>query len=88
MTSFNVRGHVITNVADVVNFVVDHCRTEINNIQGQKLGKIFTGPTYNLLLSFTVISDVSRPFIPNKTAFTQYSLTQWISKLSANIEIH
>ena len=31
--------------------------------QCQKWGKIFTGPTYKLLLSFTVISDVYRSFI-------------------------
>ena len=31
--------------------------------QCQKLGKIFTGPTYKLLLSFTVISDVYRYFL-------------------------
>ena len=35
-------------------------------IQFQKLGKIFTGPTYKLLLRFTVICDVYRSFIPNK----------------------
>ena len=38
----------------------------------KKLGTIFTGPTYNLLLSFMVISDVCRSFIPNKTTFIKY----------------
>ena len=32
--------------------------------------KIFTGPTCKLRLGFTVISDVYRSFIPNKTTFT------------------
>ena len=36
--------------------------------------KIFTGLTYKLLLSFTIISDVYRSFIPNKTTFSQYFL--------------
>ena len=39
--------------------------------------KIFTGPTYNLLLSFTAILNVYMPYIPN--TFTKYCLTQWIS---------
>ena len=40
------------------------CLQSIQN-QCQKLGKIFTGPMYKLLLSFTVILDVYRSFIPN-----------------------
>ena len=52
-----------------------------------KIREIFTGPTYKLILSFTVISDVYRSFIPNKTTFTKYCLTQWISKL-CSFEIH
>ena len=43
--------------------------------------KKITSPTYKILLRFMVISDVYRSFIPNKTAFTKYCLTQWISKL-------
>ena len=39
-----------------------HC----TSMQCQKLGKIFTGPTYKLLLSFMVISDIYWSFIPNK----------------------
>ena len=44
--------------------------------QCKKLGKIFTSPTCKLILSFMVISDVYRSFIPNKTTFTKYCLTQ------------
>ena len=50
--------------------------------------KIFMGPRYNLPLSFTVISDVYSSFIPNKTTFTEYCLTQWISKLPRSFETH
>ena len=46
--------------------------------QCKKLGRIFTGLT--LFLSFTVIFDVSRSFIPHKNTFTKYCLTQWIFK--------
>ena len=56
--------------------------------QCKKLGKIFTGLTYKLLLSFKVISDVYKSFIPNKTTFTKYCFTQWISKLPRSFEIH
>ena len=34
-----------------------------------------------------VTSDVYRSFIPNKTTFTKYCLTQWISKLLRSFEI-
>ena len=50
--------------------------------------KIFTGWTYKLLLSLTVIANLCRSFNPNKTIFTKYCLTQWISKLSGSFEIH
>ena len=50
--------------------------------------EIFAGPTYSVILSFTVISDVYRSFIQNKTAFTKYCLTQWIPKLPGGFEIH
>ena len=39
---------------------------------------------YKLLLSFMIISGVYGSFImfiPNKTTFTKYCLTQWIPKL-------
>ena len=38
-----------------------------------------------LLLSFTLISDVYKPFIPNKTTFNKYRYTQWISKLPGEL---
>ena len=41
-----------------------------------------------LLLSFTVISDAYRSIIWNKIIFIKYCLTQWISKLPWNFEIH
>ena len=58
------------------------------SIQCKKLGKILTGLTYKLLSSFMVISDVYRSFTQNKTTFTEYFLTQWISKLPGSFEIH
>ena len=51
-----------------------------------KLKKTFTGPTYKLPMSLMVISDVHRSFIPNKTIFAKYCLTQWISKLPGNFD--
>ena len=48
----------------------------------------FRGPTYKLLLSFTVISDVYRSFIQNKTTFTKYCLIQWMPKLLRSFDIH
>ena len=41
-----------------------------------------------LHVSFTVISDVDGSFILNKTTFTAYNLTQWISELPGSFEIH
>ena len=35
-----------------------------------------------------IISDVYKAFIHNKTTFTKYCLTLWISKLPGSIEIH
>ena len=46
-------------------------------IQCLKLGHIFSGLMYKLLLSFIV----KVPLFPNKTIFTKYSVTWWISKL-------
>ena len=51
------------------------------------------GPMYRLyfwtgLSSFTISSDVYMSFIPNKTTFTMYCRTQWISKLLGGFEIH
>ena len=56
--------------------------------QCQKLGKKFTGPMFKLLLRFTVISNVYRSCMPNKTTSAKYCLTQWISKLPGSFEIH
>ena len=39
-------------------------------------------------LSFMVISDVYTSYIPNKTTFTEYCITQWISELHGSFEIH
>ena len=41
-----------------------------------------------ITLGFTAIVDVFRSFIPNKTTFAKYYLTQWISNLSGSFEIH
>ena len=65
---------------------VTHNLHNYNRVKNYK--KIFTGPTHRLLLSFTVISEVYRSFIPHKTAFTKYCLTQWISKFPGSFEIH
>ena len=43
--------------------------------------KILTGPTYKLFFSFKVTWGVYMCFVPNKTTFTKYYLTRWISKL-------
>ena len=43
---------------------------------------------YKLLLSFTVISDVYRLIIQNKTKYTKYCLTQWFSKIPSCFEIY
>ena len=52
------------------------------------IGKIFTGPTYKLLLSFTVNSNVYRSFIPTKSTFIKCCRNQWISKLPGSFDIH
>ena len=39
-------------------------------------------------MSFMVILDVYRSFIPSKITFTKYCLTQWISKPPRGFEIH
>ena len=56
--------------------------------QYKKQAKISRGPTYTLPLSFTVISDVDKSFVPHWTTFTKYCLTQWISKPPGSFEIH
>ena len=52
------------------------------------LKNIFTGLTYISLLSCMSISDVYRSFILDKSTFTKYCLTHWISKLPGSFEIH
>ena len=54
----------------------------------QKLVKGFKGPVYKLLLIFMFIAYTCKSFIPNKTTFIKYCLTQWISKLPRSFEIH
>ena len=44
------------------------------------VSKVYTGLIYKLPLTCGLISDVCRSFIRNKTTFTKYCLTQWISK--------
>ena len=58
------------------------------NYSVKKLGKKIYRSNIQLLLSFTVILDVYRPIIPNKTTFTKHCLTQWISKLLRSFKIH
>ena len=53
-----------------------------------KIRKNITSLTFELLLSFIVISDVYMYCIPYKTTLTQYFLTQWISKIPTSLEIH
>ena len=45
-----------------------------------------TSPTHMLLSSITIISDVYRSFIPNKTIFTEYWFTLWITMLPRSFE--
>ena len=53
-----------------------------------KIREISIDPTYQLLLSLVVVLHVYKSFIPNKTVFAKYCLTQWISKLSRSFEVH
>ena len=82
------RGN-ITSLCSSCNHSTNFCTWQDDtniHIQCQKLGKISTDPA--LLLSFMVISDVYMAFIWNKTTFTKYFLTQWISKLPGSFEIN
>ena len=51
------------------------------HVQCKKNRKNIQRSHVQITSSFAVISDVYRSFIWNKTAFTKYCLTQWISKL-------
>ena len=71
---------------------IKHCLTSwisSNAVPGEFHG---FGGQYksNVLVTFefTVISGLYRYFIPNKTTFTKYCLTQWISKLPGSFEFH
>ena len=44
--------------------------------------KIRNKSDVQITFSFTIILYVHRSFIPNKTTYTKYCLTQWISKLT------
>ena len=63
------------------------CILKVYKLSVSGLGKIFTGPMFKFLLSFTVIFFVYRSCLPNETTFTKYCLTQWISKLPGSFEI-
>ena len=53
------------------------------------VGKKFTGLTYEIPLSDTVISDVYRSiFFKNKTVLTKNCLAQWILKFLRSFDIH
>ena len=50
-----------------------------------KTREIFTGSVYKLFLSFTIITEIYRPLIRNKTVSTKYCLTQWIFKTPSEL---
>ena len=56
-------------------------------LQCQKLGKIFTCPTYKLLTGFTVILICLQVLYSKITTFTIYCFTQWFSRFSGSFEI-
>ena len=53
-----------------------------------KMRKNIYRSNIELLLKLTIISDVYRSFTWNKTIFTMYCLTQWISKALRSFGIH
>ena len=91
---WNIWGHLrvlsdLGLISIMFNFIWIQIKWElVLLLQCQKLGDIFAGPTFKLPLSFIVISDTNRAFIPNKATFTKYCLTQWILKLQRSFEIH
>ena len=87
-TSPSVSSHSVQWAGHAVNRKHVCCHILMMLLQWQKLGKICTVPRYKLLLSFTIISYVSRSFIPNETTLTTCCLAQWISKLPMSFEIH
>ena len=89
---FHCKHKVVVSVQHIIikvrhpyfRWCVHHRRVS----QCKKLGKIFTGPTYKLLLRLTATSDISMSFIIITTTFTKHWLTEWISKRSGSFEIH
>ena len=75
-TPYTVTHHAENGKADTLTemFTVFTHATHVHNTECQKL-EVLTGPMYKLLLSFTVISEGYRSFIPNKTTFIKYCLT-------------
>ena len=63
------------------NLLLSQCMWCHVIIAVKQSGKTFTGLKYNLLLSFNIVSDVFRSFIPNEITFTEHCYIQWISKL-------
>ena len=49
---------------------------------------IYRPNTEVIFFSFTDISNVHKSFITNNSIFTEYCLTQWISKLPGSFETH
>ena len=75
--SASVSKYILAYWSDKKNHIIfDFARVKIWNMYIY----IFTGPTYNLRLSFVVIYDVYMSFIPNKSTFTKHCRTPWISK--------
>ena len=83
MASFHNAASTTAHKASRSVPVINHTTS-----QYKRSGEIFTGLMYKLLLHFTVISNVYRSFIPNRTIITNYCLAHWISKLPASFEIH
>ena len=85
---FNVlRYKVDIEFSVSLKFCHYHCWA-LCNARFQKLGKIFTSPTYRLFFNSTIISYIYGSCISNRTTFTKYCLIRWISKLCGSIKIH
>ena len=72
------------------SFLGNPCKIKLSEVVANKramlkIRKTFTGLTYKLLSSLTVISDDYMSFILDKTTFTRYCMTQWISKLPGEL---
>ena len=74
--------HINVHNIDIVQ-AVGKTRTRLFHIsQCHKIGKHIHRSDVQ------VTFELYRSFIPNKTAFTKYCLTQWIPKLIGSFEIH